>query len=465
MEQSLLTTLRALLGEEGVRTDKADRLSYSYDNSRLSVKPEAVLFPTTAEQIQQIVQLCRTHHIPITTRGRGSGTSGAAVPIEHGVVLSTERMHTILRIEPDNRLMVVEPGVTNQEVQQAAAKHGFFWPPDPSSSPFCTVGGNIACGTSGPRAVKYGTVRENLLGLKGVTGTGEIIHTGTETTKWAVGYDLTQLLTGSEGTLAIITEATLKLLPKQPHKRMMRALYHDMQQAASAVAAIMAQPSTPCALEFMDRASLDLIRSRLGDDFPTEAGAMLMIEADGSAQTTEEAATAIEQAATNSGLIDFRLAANREEEAQLWNARKVLSPRLREIAPKKINEDIVVPVSSIPVLIESIGKLAQKYRIQIANFGHAGNGNLHTNLLVNPDDAEEMARAESCLQALFSKVLELNGAVSGEHGIGLVKQPFVALQINRTERRLMEEIRKLFDPDNILNPDKGVREEMPATKH
>ncbi len=456
MKQALLVALQALLGKDAVRTESADLHSYSYDNSRLSVMPEAVLFPDSAEQIQQIVALCNQYQTPITSRGRGSGTAGAAVPMQQGVVLSTERMRTILRVEPNNRLMVVEPGVTNQEVQQEAAQHGFFWPPDPTSSPFCSVGGNISCGTAGPRAVKYGTVRENILGLKAITGAGEWIHTGTETSKWAIGYDLTQLLTGSEGSLAIITEATLKLLPLQPEKRMMRALYSNMQHAANAVAAIMAQPTTPCALEFMDGASLDLIRSRLGDEFPQAAQAMLMIEVDGTAQMVDEASTAIELAANNPGLIDFRIATDNAEATQLWAARKILSPRLREIAPKKINEDIVVPVSNIPTLIETIQQLAAHFNIQITNFGHAGNGNLHTNLLVNPDDPEEMGRAEQCLHALFERVLQLNGAISGEHGIGQVKQPYVALQIGETERRLMGEIKQAFDPNGILNPEKGM---------
>lgn len=453
--ESLLQSFRSIVGVNGVLESESDRLTYSYDNSRLSVIPLAVLLPESQQQVLELVQLCNQHQIPITARGRGSGTSGAAVPINEGVVLSTERMRNILRIEPGNRLMVVQPGVTNQEVQQAAAEHGFFWPPDPSSAPFCSVGGNIACGTAGPRAVKYGTVRENLLGLRAITGNGREIRTGTETTKWAVGYDLTRLLTGSEGTLAIITEATLKLLPRQPEQIMMRALYHNMQQAADAVAAIMAQPATPSALEFMDGESLNLIRSRLGNDFPAEAGAMLMIETDGSGESVGASASAIETAASQPGLIDFRRASNEEEAQQLWQARKILSPRLREIAPKKINEDIVVPVSNIPALIQSIEQLSKKYQITIANFGHAGNGNLHTNLLVNPDDPEEMERAEQCLDQLFQRVLDLRGSISGEHGIGLVKQPYVDRELGEEERRLMSELRTLFDPNGILNPGKG----------
>ncbi len=455
MNESILSRLVSIVGDDGLLDDPSDLLSYSYDNSRLSTSPEAVLLPTNHKQIVEIVHLCREHKIPITARGRGSGTSGAAVPTKHGIVLSTERMRDIIRVDPANRLMVVQPGVTNQEVQQEAARYGFFWAPDPSSSPFCSVGGNIACGSAGPRAVKYGTVRENILGLRAVSGCGEELKTGTETTKWAVGYDLTRLITGSEGTLAIITEATLKLLPQQQQSRMMRALYRDMQSAADAVAAIMAQPTTPSALEFMDGKSLDLIRAQLGSNFPADAEAMLMIETDGSVQSVMESAEAIRVAAANSGMVDFYIAANDAEAKQLWRARKILSPRLREIAPKKINEDIVVPVSRIPELIASIEKLSTNHQIIIANFGHAGNGNLHTNLLINPDDPAEMERAETCLDELFQTVLDLKGSISGEHGVGLVKQKFVSHEIPKTELRVMRDIKLLFDPDEILNPDKG----------
>ncbi len=458
MDASILSRFRSIVGDDGLLDDSADLLSYSYDNSRISTIPEAALLPSTHNQVVEIVRVCREHHIPITPRGRGSGTSGAAVPEDHGIVLSTERMRSIIRVDTDNRLMIVQPGVTNQEVQQEASRHGFFWAPDPSSSSFCSVGGNIACGSAGPRAVKYGTVRENILGLRAVTGDGKEIKTGTETTKWAVGYDLTRLIVGSEGTLAIVTEATLKLLPKQQKSSLMRALYRDMQSAADAVAAIMAQPFTPSALEFMDSNSLGLIRSQLGSDFPAEAGAMLMIEADGSIESVKEAAEALQASATNSGMVDFYLASTEAEVKQLWKARKILSPRLREVSPKKINEDIVVPVSSIPELIASIDSLSTKHQIMIANFGHAGNGNLHTNLLINPDDSAEMARAEECLDEIFQTVLELNGSISGEHGVGLIKQKFVSREIPDTERRLMSEIKLLFDPDSILNPGKGPQQ-------
>ncbi len=446
---------RADLRDDQILTNAANLVAYSYDNSRRSVRPEIVLLPESHDEVQQIVQICHDHEIPLTVRGRGSGTSGASVPTQSGVVLSTEQMRKIVRLDLPNRMMTVQPGITNQEVQTTAAKHGFFWAPDPSSSAFCSVGGNLACGTAGPRAVKYGTVRENIFGLRAITGTGEEIKTGTETTKWAVGYDLTRLLLGSEGTLAVITEATLKLLPKPQAKRMARILFRDIHTAAEAIAAIMAQPTPPCALEFMDRKSIDLIRPQLGNNFPEQANAMLMVEVDGTKTSLDDAVSKIDQCSNNAGRLEFCTATNSQETKILWQARKILSPRLREIAPKKINEDIVVPVSELPELISRLDQLAQQHQLQIVNFGHAGNGNLHTNLLVNPDNLEEMERAETALAEIFKTVLELRGSISGEHGIGLVKQPFVPLEIGETERKLMNGIRTVFDPKGILNPDKG----------
>ncbi len=455
MEPAALNQWVDLLGKDGVRVAESDRHCYSYDNSRLSIVPQAVLLPRQSEQIPEIVAICRHYRIPLTVRGRGTCTTGAAVPTESGVVVSMEHLRTILRTDPANRLMVVQPGVTNQEVQQEAARHGFFWAPDPGSAPFCSVGGNIACGSAGPRAVKYGTVRENVLGLQGVTGAGEWIRTGVATTKWAVGHDLTRLLIGTEGTLAITTEATLKLLPQQPARRMMRALYDNITAAGEAVAAIMAQPHTPCALEFLDGASLALIRDRLGSPLPPTTAAMLMIEVDGSDEAVQTATDSIEAAAACPGLLEFHQTDHQKEAEQLWQARKILSPRLREIAPKKINEDIVVPVSAIPEMIETITQLAQQHQIQIATFGHAGNGNLHTNLLVDPTHQEELSRADQCLEQLFQKVLELNGTLSGEHGVGRVKARYVERELGESERRLMAGIKRLFDPDHILNPDIG----------
>ena len=442
------------LGDDKLLTDPADCWSYGYDNSRRHAVPQLVVFPENHADVVTIVKLCNQHKIALTARGRGTGTTGATVPVHGGVVLSTERMNRILKHDSDNRYLVVEPGVLNQQVQDYVAEAGFFWPPDPTSAAFCTIGGNLAYNSAGPRAVKYGTPRENVFGLRAVTGAGEEIRTGVYTTKGVVGYDLTRLLIGSEGTLAIITEATLKLTPLAENKRTLQITYQNIESAAKAIAAVMAQPLTPCALEFIDGKAIEMIRNYSEADLPEQAGAMLMIEVDGPEQIMDYSLAAICDAAKNNGTLDIKAAKSDEEVAALWATRKALSPALRTIAPKKINEDVVVPVSNIPALIHGLEKLSEKYAITIVNFGHAGNGNIHVNLLADPDDSDMMQRIHACLDEVFTLVLELDGTLSGEHGVGMEKQEFVDREIDPATLALMRRIKHEFDPNNILNPGK-----------
>lgn len=453
-DPAFTSRLRAIVTQDRVLTDPADCWPYGYDNSRRHSLPDAVVFPASTLEISAITRLCHEHRVPMVCRGRGTGTTGASVPIHGGVVLALERMNRILRMDPANRAMVVQPGVTNQQVQTAAAEHGFFWAPDPTSAAFCSVGGNLAYNSAGPRAVKYGTPRENVLGLEVVTGSGDIIRTGVYTTKGVVGYDLTRLIIGSEGTLATITEATLKLTALPETKRTLQASYRDIHSAAAAVSSIMAQAITPCALEFIDQKAIEMIRSYSSAALPEQAGALLMIEVDGPCAGINEAAHAVSEAARNAGLIDLILAETPQQVEALWKTRKALSPALRTIAPKKINEDVVVPVSHMAEFIDALSQLARQHDITIVNFGHAGNGNIHVNLLVNPDDTEEMHRAETCLDDVFSLVLRLNGTLSGEHGVGLEKQRFVAREISAQALDLMHQIKQVFDPAGIMNPGK-----------
>jgi len=453
---AFVTALQSRFQPRQLLLDDAERWTYGYDNSRLHTLPDVVVTPESQEEVATLLTLCHQHRVPLVVRGSGTGTAGAAVPLHRGVVLSTERLNRILRVDPDNRFMVVEPGVSNQQVQQAAAEYGFFWPPDPTSAAICTVGGNLACNAAGPRAVKYGTPRENVLGLRAVTADGRAFRTGTRTTKGVVGYDLTRLLIGSEGTLAVITEATLKLTPLAEAKRTLRSLYRDMESAARAVSRIMAQPVTPCALEFMDGQALAMIRGYAGNALPENAGALLMIEVDGPAACIDGAAQSVLEAARGEGCLEAVLAETSEEVAALWTLRKALSPALRTVAPKKINEDVVVPVSRIPALIEGIGELSRRFGITIVNFGHAGNGNIHVNLLIDPDDRQQMANAESCLSELFDLVLRLEGTLSGEHGIGMVKRPYVARELDPVALELMQQLKRQFDPLGLLNPGKAI---------
>ncbi len=448
--------LERLLPPQDRLLDPADCWAYGADNSRLHAPPDAVAFVTDERMAGELVRLCRKLRSPLVVRGRGTGTTGAVVPVAGGLVISMERMNRIVEIDPDNRWLVAQPGATNTEVQEAAGEYGFFWPPDPTSSAYCTIGGNLACNAAGPRAVKYGTPRDNTLGLAAVAGTGDPLRTGVYTTKGVVGYDLTRLLIGSEGTLALLTEATLRLTPLPETRQLMQAVYTSMTAAAAAVARIMAQPVTPCALEFMDAGAIGMIRGYADTELPEEAGALLMIEVDGSQAQIGLAADAVRRAAGGSGCLGIEVATTTGDAERLWRTRKALSPALRNVAPKKINEDVVVPVSRIPALIDGLQDLSRRHGITIVNFGHAGNGNIHVNLLVDPEDPAQMRSAEACLDGVFALVLELRGTLSGEHGIGLVKKAFVRRELDPVALELMRGLQRVFDPDGIMNPGKSL---------
>lgn len=447
--------LKQFFSSDELLTEPEQCWAYGYDNSMQHALPDAVILPKTSEQIQQAIKICHQHKLPFTTRGRGTNTTGAVVPIKGGIVCVLENFNKVIELNIADRYIVVEVGITNQAVQDYAKKEGFFWAPDPTSSSYCTVGGNLGCNAGGPRAVKYGTCRENVLGLKAITGFGEEITTGVYTTKGAVGFDLTRLLIGSEGSLAVTTEAILKLTPLPEAKATLQAYYTDLTSATQAIAYIMRQPTTPCILEFIDNNCLEIMRQDGKVSLPDNAQAMLLFEVDGPENQIAQLAETVKQAAHNAGLLQIDLAKTESEINALWQTRKALSPAMRKIAPKKINEDVVVPVSKIPELIQHLDQLSQEYNIKIVNFGHAGNGNIHVNLLINPDDETQAKAAEICLDILFKLVVKLKGTLSGEHGIGLAKQAFVPLAIDSVSLELMRKIKQQFDPSNILNPGKS----------
>lgn len=452
---AFVQTLSQLLGDDW-HTDAASLNAHAQDNSWRHALPQGVALPSNREQVQAIVRACREHGVPLVGRGTGTGTTGAAVPTAGGIVLSFARMNRIVAIQPGDRCAVVEPGVLNGDLQQALMPHGLFWPPDPSSADICSIGGNLACNAGGPRAVKYGTSRDNVLGLVAVTGTGELIQCGGAYTKDSTGYDLTHLLVGSEGTLALIVEATLKLTPRPRSQAGLRVLYRDAEAAAAAVSRVMAQPVTPTTLEFMDARSLQLLRHN-GAQVP-EAGAMLLIDTDGDDDTLPYLLNALAEAAEGDGMLALDVATDGSARDKLWAARRALSPALKTIAPGKINEDVVVPVSQIPALVEGVQQLSAQAELPIVTFGHAGNGNLHVNILYHPDDADENARAHAALPKVFALALQLGGTLSGEHGIGLAKRDFMPQAFSAGTLATMRAIKQALDPDGILNPGKVLPE-------
>ncbi|TCS72655.1 D-lactate dehydrogenase [Sulfuritortus calidifontis] len=447
----------ALLGPDRARSDADTLTLYAQDETPGRCLPEAVLFPHSHEEVAAIVRLALEHRLAITPRGAGSGNVGGAQPTPGSLVLSFECMNRVLEFNPADRLIVVQTGVVTDDIDRLARSAGLMYAPDPGSSAYCRIGGNLAMNAAGPRAVKYGVTRDHVLALRAVTGAGRELRTGARTSKYATGYDLTRLLIGSEGTLALITEATLKLVPAPERTASFRLCYASNTAACAAVSRVMQQPVVPSALEFMDRRSIEAIRNYgAAEGLPPGTEAVLMVEADGPAEDIPRQVAALENALQGEGLLELQTGFTPAEIQTLWTARKSLSHAVKKIAPLKINEDIVVPVSRLAELVAAIDALGTLHRLPIVSFGHAGNGNLHVNLMVHPDAAEEMARAESCLKELVETVLRLGGTLSGEHGIGTKKRKFIPLEIEPETLGLMRELKRLFDPQGILNPGKKL---------
>ena len=450
-----LRELTSALGESRVLTDPETLALYAADDGPRRCVPRGVVFPARHEDVAEIVRIANAFRFPLVARGAGSGNVGGALPVPGGVVISFECLRRVIELNPEDRVIVVETGVTTAEVDAAARAHGLFYPPDPGSARYCRIGGNLAMNAAGPRAVKYGVTRDYVLGLRAVAGDGRTLVTGARTTKGVVGYDLTRLLVGSEGTLALITQATLRLLPAPESVGTLRACYESGAAACAAVARVMRSRAMPSALEFLDPLAIAAIQqSGAATDLPAGTRALLIVEADGEPAAVRRDLAHLENALGGDGLLELRQATEPAETAALWQARRALSGAVKKIAPLKINEDVVVPVSRLAELVTAIEQLADDYRLPIVSFGHAGNGNLHVNLMVHPDDADEMARAHQALARLFERVLALQGTLSGEHGIGYEKRTFVPLEVPSDTLALMREIKRTFDPNAILNPGK-----------
>ncbi len=445
--------LKELLGEHRVLDDEMDRLLYSYDATRIKVLPDLVVIPETKEEVQKLVKICYEEGIPVTPRGAGSGYTGGSLPIKGGVVVSFEKMDRILKIDEENAVAKVQPGVITYRLQQAVEKKGLFYPPDPASYKFCTLGGNVAENAGGPRCVKYGVTREYVMELETVIHTGEFIHTGRPTLKDVAGYDITKLLIGSEGTLGLFTEITLKLIPKPKAAKTVKAIFQDIASVGKTVKDIFKAGIQPSALEFMDKLAINAVEDFGHFGLPRDAEVLLLIEVDGHPKALDDEIKEVARICEQNG-ARVEIAKTAKDAQKLWEARRALSPAVSKLGRVKINEDIVFPRSYLPEALPKLREIGRKYNLKMVNFGHIGDGNVHANFMISGLDPDELKRVEKAVEEVFDLAISYGGSITGEHGVGITKAPFMKKQFRPEEIEIMRGIKNVFDPQNLINPGK-----------
>lgn len=451
---SAIPKIEAIVGQEHVTTAEEDLLCYAYDATNRQYRPDAVAFPANRDEVSDILKLANENRFFVIPRGAGTGMSGGALAVQGGLVMVMTRFSRILSIDIENLVAEVEPGVITGHFQEVVEEKGLFYPPDPSSAPFSTLGGNVAECAGGPRAVKYGVTRDYVLGLEVVLPTGEIIRTGVRTAKGVVGFDLTRLMVGSEGTLGVITKILLRLLPLPEAVRTLSVIFSRIHDAARTVSEVVRSGILPRTVEYMDQAAIRCVEDHLKIGLPVDAGAMLLIDVDGSMSGVEETLKHLLAICGKGGADQINVASSKEEAKELWQARQAISPALFRLGPDKINEDIVVPRNQIPDMVEWIDDLRARTGLSIVTFGHAGDGNIHFNIMLDRRDKETLEKAESAVEELFAQTIALGGTISGEHGVGITKAPYISMEIGTEEIALMKRIKAVFDPNGILNPGK-----------
>lgn len=452
LKKEIQDELGAIVGEDGFFTDNEDLASYSYDAFVMEFMPEAVILPRSAEEVSRIMKVADREGLKIVARGAGTNLSGNSVARQGGMIMSFTRMNRIVEIDIPNRCAVVQPGVINLDLQKEVMKRGFFYPPDPASMAVCTLGGNVALNAGGPRAVKYGVTRDYVMGLEVVLADGEIIKTGGKTFKNVTGYDLTRLLVGSEGTLGLVTQITLRLIPLPQARKTLLAAFSSVEEVAQTVSAILSAGIIPTTLELMDRVIVDVIRDAGGAIFPSTAGAVLLIEVDGDKDLVEKESRNVADFCRGRGALAVETAKTQEEADRLWQARRSVAGALYRVSPSLVVEDAVVPVSELPRMINRIEALSRKHNLKVGVLAHAGDGNLHPDIMTDVRNAEEMTRVDKFIHEMYEEVIALGGTLSGEHGIGIGKEKYMGLEFSERTLALMRGIKRVFDPKNILNP-------------
>ena len=453
-DPAVIAALRAIVGSENVVVDPDRVEPYGADAVKEKFPPEAVVFPESTAEMSAILKLANEHVFPVTARGGGVGYTGGAVPVDGGILIGTDRMNRIIEISKDDLYAVCQPGIRTFELQQAVIEQGLMFAPDPASYKDSFIGGNIAENAGGMRTPKYGVTKHHVLGLEVVTASGDVIRTGGKTVKNVVGFDLTGLMCGSEGMLGIITEATLKLLPMPEATSTVRANFHSMEAACRVLTKFTPHGILPMAMEVIDKFCVAAVEENFAFGLSREAEAILLVAVDGSAQEVDRQAKMIEKIMGENDGFDVIRARSPEEEEKLWDVRRAISPSLMKYGTLKINEDVVVPRSKVPELVARIEQIGKNHDTFVANFGHAGDGNIHVNFVVDRDDPEAIARARQCVAETFRLSVALGGTISGEHGIGYVKAPYLDYAIDGPTLEIMKGVKKVFDPKGILNPGK-----------
>jgi glycolate oxidase len=449
-----LTEIQSFIESKRVLWEEHDLYSYSFDGSFGVFVPDVVVQPMTKEEIAELVQFANRTRIPITPRGQSTCLSGGPLPVKGGIVVDMSRMKQKLIIDEEDLVAVVSPGVLTADIHKAAESKGLMYPPDPSSSHVSTIGGNLAENSGGPRGLKYGVTKDYVIGLELVTPEGKIIRTGGRTVKNVTGYDLTKLIVGSEGTLGIITEAILRLIPKPPASETLMAVFDDLVDSGRAISKTLSSGILPSKMEIMDQASIIAVENYEPSGLPVDAEAILLIELDGHPAAVEAEIKQVRDLFLKMGAREVKIAQNAREREELWHARKLVSPAIVKIKPTKISEDATVPRSKIPQMFQRLKEIREKYQVHLVVFGHAGDGNLHPNIIADKRDHEEMRRVEQAVEEIFQTAIELGGTLSGEHGIGTMKAPFMELELGEDGLDMMKRIKIAWDPHNIMNPGK-----------
>jgi len=449
-------SLKGIVGVDNVFNDKAHMIAYSYDATRTKFEPEAVVFPRNEDDVSRILIYCNTHGIVVTARGAGSGFTGGALPTNGGVILAMEKhMNKILEIDMENMVAVVQPGVVNRDLQRAVEAVGLFYPPDPASEEYSTLGGNVSENAGGMRAAKYGITKDFVMAMRAVRANGDIIRAGKRTIKDVAGYNIAGILIASEGTLAITTEITLKLIPKPKFTKAYMGIFPSVDDAMNAVFKSLASGANPVAMEFMDSLVVHALKEKIGVELPEDAGALLVGDVDGNViEEVEFQLSVLEKSFRENKAQEFIIADEGANRDKLWHARRNASPSVTIYGNKKLNEDISVPRSKLPEALNSIYAIGDKYNLKVPCFGHAGDGNIHVNVMLDGTVPKELENGHKAIEEIFELVVDMGGTLSGEHGIGTSKAPFMGIAFNEAELQLFKDIKKAFDPKNTLNPGK-----------